>query len=116
MEKYTHNSIMQNQMLPFVDENMSVQWMFPQDNYPKHTSKLIKSWFDTNKITAMLWPAQYHDLNPIENLWKQLVDKLCLHCRFRNAEEFYQELQIARSKIKEFKLIESMPHNMYQCY
>ena len=52
-------------------------------------------------------------LTPIENLWKQLDDKVLLHGRFRNAEELYQELQTAWPKIKQVqidKLNESMPH------
>ena len=75
--------------------------------------KLIKSWFEANKNTAMQWPGQSHDLTPIENLWKQLDDKICLHGRFRNAEELYQELQTAWSQIKQVhidKLVKSMPH------
>ena len=99
MDKYIYNSILQNQMLPFVDESMPLRWKFHQDKYPKHTSKLIKSWFDTNKITVMELPAQSPD--PIENLWKQLDDKVCLHGRFRNAEELYQELQTPWSQIKQ---------------
>ena len=53
------------------------------------------------------------NLNPIENLWKQLNDKVRLHGSFRNAEELYQELQTAWSQIKQVqidKLIKSMPH------
>ena len=69
---------------------MPLQWMFQQENNPKHTSKLIKSRFD--KITVMQWLAQYSNLNPIENLWKQLDDKVHLHGKFRNGEELYQEL------------------------
>ena len=52
-----------------------------------------KSWIDTNKITLMQWPAQSPVLlSPIEYLWKQF-DIVCLHSRFRNAEELHQEHQ-----------------------
>ena len=68
---------------------MPLRWAFQQDKGPKHTSKIIKSLFDTSKITVMQWPAQSTDLNPIENLRKQLDDKLRLHGRFRYAEELY---------------------------
>ena len=50
-------------------------------------------WFDTNKITAIQWAAQSPGQNPIENLWKQLDDKVHLQGRFRNAKELYEELQ-----------------------
>ena len=53
MDKYIYNSILENQMLPFVDKTMPLRWTFQQDNGLKHISKLIKSLFDTNKITVM---------------------------------------------------------------
>ena len=39
--------------------------------------------------------AQPPDLNPIENLLKQLDGKVCLHGRFRNGEDLCEELQTA---------------------
>ena len=52
----------------------------------------------------MQWPAQSPDLNLIENLWKQLDDKVRLHCKFRNVEELYQVLQTAWSQIKQVQI------------
>ena len=74
-------------MLPFIDENMPLSGRSKTTMIPNAYQKLIKSWFDTNKTTVMQCPAQSPDLNPIENLWKQLDDKVRLHSRFRNAKE-----------------------------
>ena len=65
-------------MVRFADDNMPLRWHFQQDNDPKHTSKLIKTWINTNQISLSKWPANSPDLNPIENLWKQLDDAIRL--------------------------------------
>ena len=45
---------------------------FQQDNDPKHISRFVKSWLTAYSIQMVGWPAQYPDLDPIENLWNRM--------------------------------------------
>lgn len=46
---------------------MGLNWEFMQDNDPKHASKLVKKWFQEQKVNVMEWPAQSPDWGVLKN-------------------------------------------------
>ena len=46
------------------------------DNDKKHTCRLTLDFYKNNKIEKLDWPSYNPDLNPIENLWSIIKQKL----------------------------------------
>ena len=100
MDATKYVEILNNCLLSSVKAlGMGRKWIFQQDNDPKHTAKMTSKWFEEKKINVLQWPSQSPDLNPIENLWREL--KIAVHKRDpRNIQDLKKVCVEEWAKIK----------------
>ena len=63
--------------LPEMNKIMKHSVILQFDNDPKHRSLNALEFYKENNIKIIDWPSNSPDLNPIENIWAKIKNKLC---------------------------------------
>jgi hypothetical protein len=84
--------MLENFLLPAIRERFPGRRMkFVQDLSPIHTARAVKAWFNAHpEIELLPWPAKGADLNPIENIWGDIVNE-SEYFRPRTADEVFEK-------------------------
>lgn len=89
-------------------------WIFQQDNDPKHKAHKTMSYFRQSRVKLMDWPPQSPDLNPMENLWS-ILDQKMDKSTVTNKTLLFEELIKTWEQLDQHylqNLFESMPRGL----
>ena len=76
MNGATYLNVLQEHMQQFYQQRQCD--FFMQDGAPCHKTRTVTKWLSDNNMSVLDWPGNSPDLNPIENAWKVIKDKVAL--------------------------------------
>ena len=88
--------------------------VFMQDGAPCHRAKIVTQFLKSKKIRILDWPGNSPDLNPIENLWSILKDKVSEKqpTSAKMLEQAIKEVWVRELSNECQSLVESMPRRL----
>lgn len=115
MDRWVYLNILKNNLKESAAAlSIGRDFIFQQDNDPKHTAMIIKEWLLYNVPKQLNSPPQSPDLNPIEHLWDDLERRIRKHT-ITNKQALRNCLQEEWSKIGTEvtqNLVDSMPKRL----
>jgi transposase len=119
MNSNDYIEILQNSLMAF-KTTMETEWcttlIHQDDNAKIHISRKTREWKERNGIESLPWPAQSPDINPIENLWKILKDRIQQRKPFpRTTQQLKVALEEEWGKLEPgilFNLVDSLPRRI----
>ena len=82
--------ILNNCLVPFLQQTYPDGHRFMQDNDPKHTSRRAQGFFTEQNINWWKTPPESPDANPIENLWHELKEFVRHEVKPKTKDELIQ--------------------------
>ena len=87
LEATKYTEILEQTLLPFIDDVYPDGHKLMADNDPKHTSLHAKNFIEERGVNWWRTPAESPDLNPIENLWHELKEYIRREVKPRTKQE-----------------------------
>jgi hypothetical protein len=123
MDGEQYRQILIHHMAPHVKDlegKTGIEIIFQHDNDPKHTCNKVKNYLNNKQMRVLKWVSQSPDINPIENGWHLLKNRIA-H-RQRKATNLDEVFEIAKEEWSNIStevlqnLIGSMPRRVKAVY
>lgn len=112
-----YRGILENNLFASVNKmKIDKNWLFQQDNDPKHRSAIVTSWLNGNQVGRLQWPSSSPDMNPIEHLWDE-VERRLKKQQPKTITELKEALIRVWNNIEQpvlKKLVDSVPNRLHE--